>query len=79
MFKDLIPIEILWLCSILNLAFDMGHHYHTFIGTKLEYRKNLMPLRITNTSNMNSTIIVNGVDVFGDSASMNSTLMNNMG
>lgn len=51
----------------------MGIHYLTFMGGNLENRKNLMPVRIMNSANMNSKNIVNNVGIFCDSA-MNSSL-----
>ena len=62
------------LSSVFYLACDMGLHYLTFMGRKLENKKKLTPVRIMNSASINSKNIVNNVSIFNDSVVMTSIL-----
>lgn len=60
---------------ILNLASDIGLRYLTLMFKKnLEYRKELTPVRITNSARSNSKDIVTSVSISNDSVAMKSPL-----
>ena len=50
----------------------MGLQYLTFMERYLENKKKLTMLRIMNSAGVSSMKIVNNVDIFSDSATMNS-------
>ena len=61
----------------MYLAFDMGLHYLTFMGTNLENKKTLMHVQTMNSVSMNNKNIVNILGMFNDNAIMDLFVVNN--